>query len=329
MIPLKQPEHGAVVSLLTETQKNFLASCRSQNNAGEIDYLDLKKETNDDCSFPKTVHFEWEGEAVLQISETECFDECLCLTGNGFCDVDNLKCGTQYFWRVVKKNDRSEVRSFKTEDCYPRMIRIDGLTNVRDCGGRITADGKRMKQGMLYRGSEMNSHVQITEKGLRTMRDVLNITSVLDLRCSDEEVQDVYGGNYRNIPAVPYSEWFTKPEFTKGIFEFLCDEANYPIYFHCWGGADRTGTAAFLVEALLGQTYEDLIDDYEITTLSVWGVRSRNSEHLCKPFLEEFNRMEGNTPAEKAEHHFLSCGVTKESIARFRRLMLEEKEALQ
>lgn len=327
MIRLKKPENGEVISLLTETQRNWLASCRSQKNADEIDYLDLKKGTNDDCSFPKTVHFAWEGEAVLQISENECFDECLSFSGNGFCDVNNLKCGTKYVWRVVRENDCSEVRSFETEDCYPRMIRIDGLTNVRDCGGRKTVDGKRIRQGMLYRGSEMNSHVEITEKGLRTMRETLKIKSVLDLRSSSETVEDVYGGNYKNIPAVPYSEWFAKPELSKAIFEFLCDEANYPVYFHCWGGADRTGTAAFLLEALLGYAYEDLIDDYEITTLSIWGARSRNSEGLCKPFLEEFNRLEGNTSAEKAEHHFLSCGVTKESIERFKRFMAEEKQS--
>lgn len=324
MIKLIKPENGETLSLLTETQLKYLAMDRSNKNVGTIDYLDLKKGTNKDCSFPETIKFKWEadGNALLQLSESEDFEETISFSENNECNIDNLKCGTKYFWRVLCGDDISEIRTFETEDIYPRFIRIDGLTNVRDCGGRITTDGKRIKQGMLYRGSEMNSHVEITESGLRTMREQLKIKSVLDIRGTSEIVKDVYNGNYINIPVVPYSEWFTKPEMSKAILEYLSDKSNYPIYFHCWGGADRTGTVAFLICALLGQSYEDLIDDYEITTLSIWGARSRNSENLCKSFLEDFNKLEGNTASEKAENHFLSCGVDKATIEQFKSFML-------
>ena len=38
------------------------------------------------------------------------------------------------------------------------------------------------------------------------------------------------------------------------------------VYFHCHGGADRTGTLAFLLEALLGVSESDLSKDFELTT---------------------------------------------------------------
>ena len=49
------------------------------------------------------------------------------------------------------------------------------------------------------------------------------------------------------------------------------------VYFHCAEGADRTGTLAFLIEALLGVSESDLSKDYELTTF--WGrsVRLRNA----------------------------------------------------
>ena len=66
------------------------------------------------------------------------------------------------------------------------------------------------------------------------------------------------------------------------LFDLLADRSIYPIYTHCWGGADRTGCICFIVEALLGVEMQDLILDYELTSLSVWGVRTRNYSEFIK-----------------------------------------------
>lgn len=324
MIKLKSPKRGDTVELLTDIQIKFLKSDRTNVTVENFDYLNLRKSESGDYSFPKGIIFEWEadGEGSVQISTSEDFKNCLySKSACNSCCVENLKCGTRYFWRVVSGNEVSEVFCFNTADIYPRFIKIDGITNVRDCGGWKTIDGGRIKQGLLYRGSEMNSHVSITDEGLKTMREVLEIKSVMDLRWYKEVVKDVYKGGYVNISVAPYSEWFEKPEVTRAVFEYLSDKENYPVYFHCWGGADRTGTMAFLIGALLGQSYEDLIDDYEITSLSIWGARSRNSE-LCRGFLEAFNALEGESISEKAKKYLLSCGVSEKQINDFKNIML-------
>lgn len=324
MITLKSPSNEAKINLLTDIQINFLASNRSDVSISDFDWLDLKRDDTSDCSFPNSITFEWDADTdgVIQISEDEHFKTYFTLIGNQFCRAENFKCGTRYFWRVVSENEISDIFYFDTEDKYPRFIKIDGLTNIRDCGGRKTVTGQQIKQGLLYRGSEMNSHVNITADGINTMKNVLKITSVLDLRGDTEDVRDIYKGIYINIPVRPYSEWFLYPNTMKQIFEFLSDEQNYPVYFHCWGGADRTGTLAFLLGAILGQSYEDLIDDYEITSLSVWGIRSRNSENLCKSFLEKFNSFEGETTCEKATNYILSCGISETLIEKFKQIMI-------
>ena len=63
----------------------------------------------------------------------------------------------------------------------------------------------------------------------------------------------------------------------KRIFELLADESNYPIYYHCNAGADRTGTLTFLINGLLGVSYEDLTRDFEVTSFSVCGKRWRGA----------------------------------------------------
>lgn len=326
MIILNSPQNGKKISLLTDEQRKFLEMNRAElcmENFADFDYINLKKADNIDCSFPQQVRFEWDakGESEIQISENEKFDICYSKKSKNSCQFTNFKCGKRYFWRVICKNEISDTYFFETEDVFPRVIKIDGITNVRDCGGWKTTDKKRIRQGLLYRGSEMNSHINITDEGLKTMKEILNIKSVLDLRGKTELVDDIYEGKYVNIPVTAYSDFIENCDVARKIFEFLFDEENYPVYFHCWGGADRTGTVAFLAGAVLGMNYEDLMDDYEFTSLSVWGTRSRNSEEYFKKFYKVFNSFDGDTIKKKAENYFLSCGISKTLIKNFRDFM--------
>ncbi len=62
-----------------------------------------------------------------------------------FCEIDNLKVAKTYYWRV----NGGAARCFCTKDNAIRFIKIDGVLNVRDIGG------KNIKQGLIYRGSGM------------------------------------------------------------------------------------------------------------------------------------------------------------------------------
>ena len=55
----------------------------------------------------------------------------------------------------------------------------------------------------------------------------------------------------------------------KKIFKhFITASEDNSVYFHCMGGADRTGTIAFLLGGLLGMSYTDLVIDFELTSYS-------------------------------------------------------------
>ena len=158
------------------------------------------------------------------------------------------------------------------------------------------------------------------------MREEMKIKSVLDLRHEREIVVNVYGENYCNVPIDgTYYKWFERPWVPRRILEFLSKKENYPVYFHCWGGADRTGLVAFVLGAVLGMSYEDLMDDYEITTLSKWYKRSRNTEGRFKLFFDRFSTYPGSTMEEKARNYLLSCEIPEEQIDRFRIIMLEKQ----
>lgn len=73
--------------------------------------------------------------------------------------------------------DRGE---FSTQNTM-RMMRIDGIHNVRDIGGYTTVDGKTIKQGLLYRSTELDNAAEatfsLTQAGIREMTDVLGLNT--------------------------------------------------------------------------------------------------------------------------------------------------------
>jgi len=106
----------------------------------------------------------------------------------------------------------------------------------------VVADG-------LYRGG------QPTENGFEFLKQ-RGIRTVINLRMeyNEAEIVQKYGMNYVSIPIDQVRPWSQIPEAAIAkYFEVLNNPANYPIFFHCLRGADRTGAiAAFYRMAIQG-----------------------------------------------------------------------------
>ena len=109
-------------------------------------------------------------------------------------------------------------------------------------------------------------------------------------------------------------------------FRVFCDPKNYPIYFHCIAGADRTGSLAVVLEAVLGVPEKEIEMDYERTfyprmknyTGSVW-----KSYQTLKEGIMKYGK-EGDSFQKCAELYLKDCGITQEEIEKFRSIMLED-----
>jgi protein tyrosine/serine phosphatase len=112
------------------------------------------------------------------------------------------------------------------------------------------------------------------------------------------------------------------PEF---FFSTFANPDNYPIFYHCRGGADRTGSYAFILGALYGMNHEDLILEYELTSLSIWGTRIR-SHALFSKFLEKFRALPGETYSEKARTFIReNAGLSDDEIDRICEIATEKQ----
>lgn len=342
MIELMSPTGGREISLQTDTQRKFIEDeqHRAQmDGALTFQWYDLVKQ-GEDHSVPVPVVFSWQehepannGAAYyLLVSEhADMKDAWFYVTEQTEYAVYNLKVNTAYYWCVQKNGRRSEIEHFQTADALPRCIKLGGISNVRDMGGYRVKNG-RIRQGLVYRGGEVELHMQLGAEGAQDLLR-LGVKTELDMRgeaCGqvDFTTAEAIGIARVFVPSVPYGAIFEKEHAPRlrEFFEIFADPTRYPVYFHCWGGADRTGTFAYILGAALGMSEQDLITDYEFTSLSIWGVRSRNYGDF-QAFLQKFAALPGRNAQERARAFLVQyAGLTSEQIAIIEDTLLEKDE---
>lgn len=313
----------------TEKQLDFLSSSKFSTTF----YANGKKEN----SRPEAIEFEWnyngekaaDTEYVIHISESENMENAVTYTTSSeSLSVYNLKIASTYYWTVSVDGNESAVCTFKTADVSPRNLYVDGITNVRDLGGRLTEGGTRTKQGLIFRCGRLNESsaespvIEITETGKNTMLNDLGIKTEIDVRKnSDGEI-----GAITSSPLGESVQYFNCPMEWEGntfvdnqqeilrVFEILSKKESYPLIFHCNIGTDRTGMIAFLVNALLGVPEEELFKDYVFSNFgNIGGTRKINQLKESGYYTAVMNA-EGATLSEKTYNCLADFGVPTEQL---------------
>jgi protein tyrosine/serine phosphatase len=155
-------------------------------------------------------------------------------------------------------------------DYPPRMMKMDGVWNVRDCGG-WDADNGKMKYGYLFRGARLNGASANDLTALATA----GIKFELDIRDAANAagtVATIPGSTYRNVAINnAYAQMITGEATAAATaciaaMESIVDDK--PVYIHCASGADRTGCICAMLEALLGVADTDIDRDFEMTNFA-------------------------------------------------------------
>jgi len=111
-------------------------------------------------------------------------------------------------------------------------------------------------------------------------------------------------------------------------FRVFCDKENYPIYFHCAGGADRTGSLAYILMGVLGVSKHDVEVEWELTFYPRLSELDCDRSHWRSMLhFDDGIAAYGaaDTPfTRRIELYLLDCGVTQEEIERFRSIMLAD-----
>lgn len=205
-----------------------------------------------------------------------------------------------------------------------RMIK-SATWNVRDLGG-WQCDGGTVKYGNLFRGGE------VTSRDMPVLVDYLGIKHDINLRGKNEATWTVspLGENVK-FHIYDAFAWYSisNSKLLKSTLTdiFDCVANNEPVYFHCYEGADRTGTIALILEALLGMSQSDIDKDYELTcfyslSASNGSIRHRNESHWIG-LVNSFSSYTGDTLRDKVVSWVLSLGISIDDINNFRSKMID------
>ena len=155
---------------------------------------------------------------------------------------------------------------------------------------------------------------------------------------------------YEMLAIKSYNETFSKDgtgatnptkarETVAKIFEHIKEADQKPIYYHCYGGADRTGTLGFLINGLLGVSYSDLVIDFELTSYSSINnehIRSHLRDHQYDHWRNLINFVKTDTtngyaynenaPLKENIYNLLhlGCNVPTETLDTIRNIMIEK-----
>lgn len=191
--------------------------------------------------------------------------------------------------------------------------------NMRDIGGWV-CDGGTVRYGLLYRSGELNSQDEsllIEELGINTECDL----TADGVPAFPGKMRFIGHTSYAMYSLANTEAWRVN---LRGIFEAV--RYGDPVVFHCSMGADRTGTLACVLEALLGVSQSDLDKDYELT--SFYALRARNGNYQggttdWAHLIGQLLALSGETIRDKAVSFVLSLGFTAAEINAYRRAMID------
>lgn len=220
-----------------------------------------------------------------------------------------------------------------------RMINC-ATSNVRDLGG-WACDGGTIKYGKLFRGGEFktaDADIFFNQLGIR---HELNLRSLEEAEQYYETYLTENDIIMRDVIRATIPEqyvWYTISDTYKETWAeilrciFNCAKYNDPVFFHCSAGADRTGTVACIVEAILGMSQSDIDKDYELTCFHT-GVDTdsnarRRNEGEWKGLINQINALtKGTTFRDKVINWVAKLGFTADEINAFRRAMIDGNPA--
>ena len=305
-----------------------------------IDSIHKYASGKQELSTPLTSELSWEGgNAPYQVflSEQKDFsDSTIHTVDEQKIAFTNLKINSKYFYKIVSGSDKIKGGLFLTENEKVRNLYVSGVSNARDLGG-YDVDEKLTNQGIIYRMGRLNENSEthpvdkITPEGKETMINDLKIKSEIDLRVvSNNEVGGLTEGigvlgvtvKYYQCP-MDYNNLESNDNLDslRKVFQILGDKSNYPTFFHCSVGTDRTGYIAWLINAVLGVSKDYLWRDYLFSNFGNIG-DGRSQSNISSGYVSTIDNTEGQTLKEKTENYLLNKGVKQSEINTLREMML-------
>ena len=324
----------AIFEIHTAAQKTYLSYNGDYSQMPDNQYPDGKTHQSDS----NAINLTWDytapsGKTVSKFSVV--FGQKLDLSDGYQVDGNTNKSisfynpylGRNYYKLIAtfsdSSKDETEIRHFDVDTTYPRNLTIGGMTNCRDIGGRVTEDGGKIKQGLVFRtsGYHYDYSTEPTTDGIKEMLQHLKFKTEVNVADGTSYNLALSGTVVKNY-LMDYSggshHFSRNAESVKNFFNLLADSSNYPVFFHCRIGTDRTGLCAILLSGLLGVQLNDIYQDYLFSNFGKIGekryIGSKAGADNIQNYISDIQAMSGQTFKNKVYNMLLSIGVSKSNL---------------
>ena len=338
----------------TADQKKYLNLNIQYYNITANDLSSCNAMGNSNVSTPKQVTVSWDytapnGKSVskyqLMYGQKADLSDAYTIEGTTSKSVSfyNPYIGDNYFKVVANLNDgskqESDVKIFKVDGQAPRNISAGNMPNVRDMGGRTTYAGGKIKQGLIYRGAgnKFDNRSNINDECKNVLTKQLKVKTEINVANGTGNNLGISSINVENAfmdyGATPYSNLARNAERVRQVMDILADINNYPVFYHCRIGTDRTGITGMMIGGLLGIPFNEVFQDYCFSNFApIDGQRypnkpsDPNGDDPAK-YIDEILAMPGKNYQEQTYNALLSIGCPAETLNTIIDIMTEGNKA--
>ncbi|MFB4304782.1 tyrosine-protein phosphatase [Actinomadura sp. GTD37] len=190
-------------------------------------------------------------------------------------------------------------------------VQVDGAVNVRDVGGHTTADGRRVRPGLVYRSASLSdvtptgitqlgrlglsasvdfrSGLEVTlsgadklPAGVTPVAAPIGVVSVTLLEMMPDVLKAILADDKSGeFMALTYRGFIHDTDSRKQFADTLRRIASSPgpVLYHCTEGKDRTGVMSAILLTLLGVDKTQVYDDYMRSNKEL---AAKNEEELAE-----------------------------------------------
>lgn len=192
-------------------------------------------------------------------------------------------------------------------------------------------------QGVLYRSSSpVNNEIKrasyadalMKKAGVNTVVNLADSTANIDSYIAAKDFGSPYYADlYKNghVTALNMGLAYASDEFRASVVKGLVfmSENKGPYLFHCTEGKDRAGFFSALIEALMGATKDQIVEDYMVSYANYYNVQKGTDKYnlISQDVLAMLKVIVGTSDLDKADlaaganNYLLAGGMTAAQIA--------------
>lgn len=220
-----------------------------------------------------------------------------------------------------------------------------GAVNLRDLGGQVGQDGRKVRHGLLFRSEFPN---YLDGEGVA----VLRVRTALDLRRAEELALESHhwaewGVRHHHVPLTAggasswragYQRYLEEgPTAVVDAVSTLISPGALPAIFFCAAGKDRTGVVATLVLSVLGVHHDSILRDHARSAVGIDQIVARLAP--TPPYAAQLDGLSVHDLAPHpdfvtslldwldvrggSESWLISNGVEADHLTTFREMLLE------